>query len=310
KSGLLEGLRKSEDPQDETRVENLGEFVSVATEFVAAVSAVSLADTGTGSAVASLRQTGLSVPAAAGDPTPVPTSPRAAKPDQDDEAAFEAQLLAEAAVEPDPSLPAFLERVALVADSDQLPDADDQSAVTLMTMHSAKGLEFDTVFITGLEDGIFPHVRALEDPTELEEERRLAYVGITRAMKRLYLTRATVRILYGQPHYNPPSRYLDEIPGELLDWRRLGAPIGGWSARSASTSSSTGRRLSDIPAVAPAKKTASGLSVGDLVLHATFGLGIVQSTLGTGLNEQADIDFGSAGKKRLMLRFAPMEKLS
>ncbi len=123
--------------------------------------------------------------------------------------------LAAGAPEPDDSLPAFLERIALVADSDQIPDNDPESAgvVTLMTLHTAKGLEFNTVFLTGFEDGIFPHQRAQSDPGELEEERRLAYVGITRARQRLYLTRATVRTQWGAPQYNPPSRFTRGDPG-------------------------------------------------------------------------------------------------
>jgi DNA helicase-2/ATP-dependent DNA helicase PcrA len=115
----------------------------------------------------------------------------------------------------------FLERVALVADSDDIPDVDESDGVvTLMTLHTAKGLEFPVVFLTGLEDGVFPHLRSLGDPKELEEERRLAYVGITRAQQRLYVSRAVVRSAWGAPSYNPASRFLDELPGELVDWRR------------------------------------------------------------------------------------------
>ena len=129
----------------------------------------------------------------------------------------------EGLVEPG-SLAAFLERVSLVADADQIPDEDGEGAtgvVTLMTLHTAKGLEYPVVFCTGWEDGIFPHMRALSDPVELAEERRLAYVGITRARKRLYVSRAVVRSAFGQPMTNPASRFLDEIPTELIDWRRL-----------------------------------------------------------------------------------------
>ena len=115
----------------------------------------------------------------------------------------------------------FLEQVSLVADADDIPDEDEQGqgsgVVTLMTLHTAKGLEFPTVFLTGFEDGIFPHQRAMTDRAELEEERRLAYVGITRARQRLYLTRATVRSAWGAPQYNPASRFTDEIPAPLVD---------------------------------------------------------------------------------------------
>src|SRR6202012_297841 len=121
-----------------------------------------------------------------------------------------------------------LERVSLVADSDSVPDSDD-GVVTLMTLHTAKGLEFPVVFCTGWEDGTFPHMRALGDPTELAEERRLAYVGITRARQRLYLSRALVRSAWGQPMLNPESRFLREIPQELIDWRRT-APTASFSA--------------------------------------------------------------------------------
>ncbi|MCZ9342336.1 ATP-binding domain-containing protein, partial [Streptomyces sp. TRM76130] len=124
----------------------------------------------------------------------------------------------------------FLERVALVADSDQIPDEEDgDGVVTLMTLHTAKGLEFPVVFLTGMEDGVFPHLRALGQPKELEEERRLAYVGITRARERLYLTRSTLRSAWGQPSYNPPSRFLEEIPAAHLEWKRTGGSTSGSS---------------------------------------------------------------------------------
>ncbi len=143
--------------------------------------------------------------------------------------------LAAGAPEPDDSLPAFLERIALVADSDQIPDNDPDATgvVTLMTLHTAKGLEFNTVFLTGFEDGIFPHQRAQADKTELEEERRLAYVGITRARQRLYLTRASVRSQWGSPQYNPPSRFTEEIPAHLIDWRRLGVARASYASSAA-----------------------------------------------------------------------------
>ena len=125
----------------------------------------------------------------------------------------------------------FLERVALVADADQIPDApdgDDSGVVTLMTLHTAKGLEFPVVFLTGLEDGVFPHQRSLGDQPELEEERRLAYVGVTRAEKRLYVSRALVRSAWGAPSHNPASRFLDELPVDLVDWRRTAAEQTRW----------------------------------------------------------------------------------
>ena len=119
------------------------------------------------------------------------------------------------------SLAGFLEQVALVADSDEIPEGEDHGGViTLMTLHTAKGLEFPTVFLTGMEDGIFPHNRTLGERDELEEERRLAYVGLTRAQERLYLTRAEYRSAWGAPNYNPPSRFLSEIPESLIYWRQ------------------------------------------------------------------------------------------
>ncbi|MGH3313564.1 MAG: DNA helicase PcrA, partial [Streptomyces sp.] len=127
------------------------------------------------------------------------------------------------------TLAEFLEKVALVADSDQIPDEEEgeqTGVITLMTLHTAKGLEFPVVFLTGLEDGVFPHMRALGQPKELEEERRLAYVGITRARQRLYLTRSVLRSAWGQPSYNPPSRFLEEIPDPYVDWKRTGAAAG------------------------------------------------------------------------------------
>ncbi|WP_406722444.1 DNA helicase PcrA [Streptomyces althioticus] len=214
----------------------------------------------------------------------------------------------------------FLEQVALVADSDQIPDEEDgDGVITLMTLHTAKGLEFPVVFLTGMEDGVFPHMRALGQTKELEEERRLAYVGITRARERLYLTRSVMRSAWGQPSYNPPSRFLEEIPATHLEWKRTGAsgpvangPVSGVAAslsssRSRSRSSASGasgfatRRTSEKPVVS--------LAVGDRVTHDQFGLGTVVAVKGTGANAEATIDFGDEKPKRLLLRYAPVEKL-
>jgi DNA helicase-2/ATP-dependent DNA helicase PcrA len=218
--------------------------------------------------------------------------------------------LAAGAPEPDDSLPAFLERIALVADSDQIPDNDPEAAgvVTLMTLHTAKGLEFNTVFLTGFEDGIFPHQRALTDPNELQEERRLAYVGITRARQRLYLTRASVRSQWGSPQYNPPSRFTDEIPAHLIDWRRLGVVRTSYASQAAARSEQAWRSTVSFGAK-PAIKTVAAVDVGDRVLHTTFGMGTVIATSGMGDGAKADVDFGSTGVKRLSLKHAPMEKL-
>lgn len=218
-----------------------------------------------------------------------------------------------------PTLAEFLEQVALVADSDQIPDEDEEGSgvITLMTLHTAKGLEFPVVFLTGMEDGVFPHMRALGQVKELEEERRLAYVGITRARERLYLTRSSMRSAWGQPSYNPPSRFLEEIPAQHLDWKRTGpmaAPAGpvsgkglGGGAGLSSSRARSGpsgfatRRTSDKPVIA--------LTVGDRVTHDQFGLGTVVSVTGSGSDAQATIDFGDERPKKLLLRYAPVEKL-
>ncbi|WP_405405029.1 DNA helicase PcrA [Streptomyces sp. NBC_01104] len=213
------------------------------------------------------------------------------------------------------TLAEFLEKVALVADADQIPDEDEDGSgvVTLMTLHTAKGLEFPVVFLTGMEDGVFPHMRALGQVKELEEERRLAYVGITRARERLYLTRAAMRSAWGQPSYNPPSRFLEEIPDQHLEWKRKGpmaAPAGPTSGITSSLSASRARsgpsgfatrRTSDKPTVT--------LVAGDRVTHDQFGLGTVTAVEGIGDQAKATVDFGDERPKKLLLRYAPVEKL-
>ncbi|GAA2147969.1 DNA helicase PcrA [Actinomadura napierensis] len=212
-------------------------------------------------------------------------------------------------------LPDFLEQVALVADADSIPggakggpvppgeqpEETDQGVVTLMTLHTAKGLEFPVVFLTGMEDGVFPHLRAMSNPKELEEERRLAYVGITRARQRLYLSRATMRSSWGAPQVNPPSRFLGEVPGTLVEWER----------EASSTSSSAMSRMAARPGVrSPGNREVPALSPGDKVTHDSFGLGTVVSVDGAGDKAAASVDFGGEyGVKRLVLRFAPVEKL-
>ncbi|MFF4586863.1 DNA helicase PcrA [Streptomyces sp. NPDC001388] len=219
------------------------------------------------------------------------------------------------------SLAEFLERVALVADSDQIPDEDEDGSgvITLMTLHTAKGLEFPVVFLTGMEDGVFPHMRALGQNKELEEERRLAYVGITRARERLYLTRSAMRSAWGQPSYNPPSRFLEEIPATHVDWKRTGAtapvssgPVSGVASSLASSSrsrSSAAGASGFATRRAGAEKPVVALAVGDRVTHDQFGLGTVVGVKGTGANAEATIDFGDSKPKRLLLRYAPVEKL-
>ncbi|MFF7885897.1 ATP-dependent DNA helicase [Streptomyces sp. NPDC020794] len=286
RTGYLAELQASTDPQDETRIENLQELAAVALEFEQETGEGEGEGTG---AAAGTADAGAGAAAAAGAGTA------------------------------SGGLSAFLERVALVADSDQIPDEEDGNGViTLMTLHTAKGLEFPVVFLTGMEDGVFPHMRALGQVKELEEERRLAYVGITRARERLYLTRSSMRSAWGQPSYNPPSRFLEEIPETHLEWKRTGAtapvssgPVSGVAAslsssrsRSAASGASgfaTRRGISEKPVVS--------LAVGDRVTHDQFGLGTVVGVKGTGANAEATVDFGEAKPKRLLLRYAPVEKL-
>jgi DNA helicase-2/ATP-dependent DNA helicase PcrA len=211
---------------------------------------------------------------------------------------------------PDGGVMEFLEQVSLVADADQIPDADGTGGVvTLMTLHAAKGLEYPVVFLTGLEDGVFPHLRTLGDQAELQEERRLAYVGITRARQRLYVTRSHMRSAWGQTSYNPASRFLEELPEHLMDWRRLASTVTSTPALSR-----VADRMAGSPVrarqQAPGLRAIPSLETGDRVNHDAFGLGIVTATRGAGDSAQAEVDFGGAtGAKWLLLRYAPLEKL-
>ena len=217
----------------------------------------------------------------------------------------------------------FLEAVALVADTDDLADVgSDDSAVTLMTLHSAKGLEYPDVYVIGMEDGVFPHIRALGEPHELEEERRLAYVGITRAMRQLTLTHAWSRLLYGSRQYNPPSRFLKEIPEELVQ-----AVDGSRVVRSRYYSRSRRERTLDRasanrdeiveraldagrrPVPSPSGADRLGLRVGDDVRHAQWGEGVIVDISGSGDDTEASVRFPEAGEKRLLLSWAPLEKI-
>jgi DNA helicase-2/ATP-dependent DNA helicase PcrA len=275
RSGMLSELEESLDPQDQGRVENLQELVSVAREYTERVEG------------------------------------------QDESA----------------TLAGFLEQVALVADADQLPDDDpeNQGVVTLMTLHTAKGLEFPVVFLTGLEDGVFPHMRALGDNAELEEERRLAYVGITRARQRLYLSRAVTRGAWGQPQYNPPSRFTDELPPELIRWERTAGNYTSWSGTGGGVGGRAGgdrgrgggfaggtpkaQQLASRLGIDASKlATASELpqapkvAVGERVNHQRYGLGRVVAVEGQGPGARAQIDFGDQ-VMWLILRHAPIEKI-
>ncbi|GAB2560654.1 DNA helicase PcrA [Nocardia heshunensis] len=286
RTGYRAELEASDDPQDGARLDNLNELVSVAREFSSEAR----------NNVEAARDEGIIPEQAEGEPEPG-------------------------------SLAAFLERVSLVADADQIPE-EGSGMVTMMTLHTAKGLEFPVVFVTGWEDGQFPHMRALGDPTELQEERRLAYVGITRARQRLYLSRAIVRSGWGQPVSNPESRFLQEIPGHLLDWRRLepapsqssqgfrrrrGEDEGldrdwtrgdGWSD---SRPGLGGRERRPAPAAAAGgKRNNSGLvlAVGDRVNDDKYGLGRVVAAEGFGALATVTIDFGTAGKIRLIPQYS------
>lgn len=322
-SGLIAEYEGSKDPQDQTRLENLGQLQTLASEYEK--------------------------------------------------------------TNPDATLADFLDNTALVADADQVPDKG-QGEVTLMTLHTSKGLEYPVVFLTGLEDGTFPYSRSLDDPEQLEEERRLAYVGITRAKRRLFVSRAAERSQWGRTQTLPPSRFLEEIPDSLIDWerketsseglrKRFGSELDGFDdgfeedfgftdgfapesgptfGASGSTSfgsrsfgagsykssrrtgfgarrSHSGNRHSSVrrsdiyrqiskihfshrkPVSAPKptghRLTAADLHPGDKVTHDSYGLGTVRQVNDKGANSDAVIDFGAAGTKRLMLRFAPLEKL-
>lgn len=189
----------------------------------------------------------------------------------------------------------FLEQVSLVADSDEIPD-NEEGVVTLMTLHTAKGLEFPIVFLTGMEEGIFPHARSQHDLKELAEERRLAYVGITRARERLFLTRALSRSVWGAPSFNPQSRFMEEIDDDLIIFKRSNGDVETDFIQS---NNPWGRSLNSV----------MQLEIGDKVNHEKFGLGTVVEVAGSGDSSEATIDFGSSGKKRLLLRYAPVEKL-
>nr|WP_046287037.1 DNA helicase PcrA [Mycobacterium sp. UM_NZ2] len=201
-------------------------------------------------------------------------------------------------------LAAFLERVSLIADTDEIPE-HGSGMVTLMTLHTAKGLEFPVVFVVGWEDGMFPHMRSLGDARELSEERRLAYVGLTRARQRLYLSRAKVRSSWGQPMLNPESRFLREIPQQLIDWRRTDV-----TASPSAPVSGAGRF--GTPRPAPSRSGNRPLLVlapGDRVTHDKYGLGRVEEVSGVGESAMSLIDFGSSGRVKLMHNHAPVTKL-
>ncbi|MDN6530142.1 MAG: ATP-binding domain-containing protein, partial [Brevibacterium sp.] len=329
-SGYLESLQKSTDPQDESRVDNLAELVAVAEDFVATQA---LAGTGDDDDVEA--DSGAEADSSAGAADEV--EPTASDADTADASGADAQSL-ESPASGNSSIEAFLEQVALASDTDQIPDAE-LGQVTLMTLHTAKGLEFPVVFLTGLEDGGFPHARSFENPNELSEERRLAYVGLTRARQRLIVTRAETRSMWGQPQYNPPSRFLSEIPENLIEWENTGSfsssmggglssagygggGYGGYGgsrgggfdstrgSRSRSGSANSSAPVAGFPNRIRPNREVITVSVGEKVSHESFGLGTVTEVNGVGDKTVAVVDFGSLGTKRLLLRYAPIEKLS
>ena len=307
RSGYLSELEDSLDPQDAGRVENLQELVSVAREYteraeaVAEAEALAAAETAEALAAAGVAEAG-------------------------DAVAAQADGVVSGA--PVATVAGFLEQVALVADADEIPgdDPEQQGVVTLMTLHTAKGLEFPVVFLTGLEEGVFPHLRSLGDTRELEEERRLAYVGITRARQRLFLTRAVTRGAWGVPQYNPASRFLEELPEESTRWERTEAGYTSWSGSGGGVGGRArfaggtpkAARLADrlgIPSAAGLSTAAElpsaqppALAPGDRVNHQRWGLGRVRAVEGQGARAQAQIDFGGQ-TMWIVLRHAPIEKL-
>jgi DNA helicase-2/ATP-dependent DNA helicase PcrA len=226
------------------------------------------------------------------------------------EAAGRLENLAElvGAAQEAPDVDTFLEQVSLVSDSDELDD--DTSKLLLMTLHTAKGLEFPVVFIIGMEDGVFPHLRSLSDPDELEEERRLCYVGITRAKERLYVSHAWCRMLWGQTQYNTESRFLREIPEQLLR-----AAEGGRQTTRAASARATREEIVEAAMrrgkASPVRGTGAeglGLRTGETVVHAKWGEGVVTDTSGEGEDAEATVRFPGRGDKRLLLAMAPIKR--
>ncbi|WP_010533863.1 UvrD-helicase domain-containing protein [Brachybacterium squillarum] len=324
RTGYEAELQGSDDPQDESRLENLAELISVAAEFEAQQEAAA--------AAASEAEDDED---AAGD-----TDDRAGQERRAPTAGGRAGSNLPGVDDPEGTvLDQFLEKVSLVADADQVPGGEDQF-VTLMTLHTAKGLEFPVVFLTGMEDGTFPHQRTLSDPQELEEERRLAYVGITRAREKLYLTRSQMRATWGAPQFMPASRFLDELPEDTLDVARAGSSLsgvgygggygsagsygggyggssrsGGGRGPSFSGGTGGGRRDVSRPSFGSGRtptptSNLPQLAVGDRVTHDSFGMGTVSEVAGQGDKTQVEVQFKAPhGTKRLLLRYAPITRL-
>ena len=201
---------------------------------------------------------------------------------------------------PDAELSDFLESISLLTEQDEYDE--ESGSVTLMTLHNAKGLEFPVVFVIGMEDGVFPHYRSMGDPAALEEERRLAYVGITRARERLYLCHAWSRTLFGTTSYNPPSRFLGEIPSELVQDLEAEDEDGG-----AVIGAGGGSWIRE--AVTEHARPSVQVSAGDTVVHDRWGEGVVLDVKGSGSDAEATVMFEDAGQKRLLLAYAPLKKV-
>jgi DNA helicase-2/ATP-dependent DNA helicase PcrA len=291
-TGYVAELEVERSIEAQGRIENLAELVGVCREFDAALDAGNLSG----------------LPAIAG----VGTAPEGDAGDAGDAGGGGDA----GGAEPPIAIPtglariqAFLEAISLVTDLDAATEGEEQqSAVTLMTLHTAKGLEYPVVFVTGLEDGIFPHVRSLGDPEELEEERRLCYVGITRARERLYLCHAWSRTLFGSTDYYPPSRFLAEIPEELM--HAIGGERGGGRGLGAHRDAVVGaaiRRGGEAPGARGAEELR--LKIGDDVRHEKFGEGVILDLEGSGDKAEVVVRFRDAGEKRLLLAWAPLEPL-
>jgi DNA helicase-2/ATP-dependent DNA helicase PcrA len=294
RTGYLAELEAERSVEAAGRIENLRELVGVAAEFDEAVERGEL----TGAAASA-------VAGAAGDNDPDPTGTLALDPPVGI-----------------PRIQAFLEGLSLVSDMDEFDG--ETSTVTLMTLHTAKGLEFPAVFMIGMEENVFPHVRSLGDPEELDEERRLAYVGITRARERLYLCHAWCRSLFGSTQYNPPSRFLSEIPEDLVKLtgqrsrmgirERMTSPEPFGSAPPPSSSGARTPAMGVGAGRAPTPTGASGaetlgLRVGDDVAHDKFGEGVIIDLQGQGDKAEVTVRFRDVGEKRLLLAWAPLRKL-
>jgi DNA helicase-2/ATP-dependent DNA helicase PcrA len=337
RTGYRAELADSDDPQDASRLENLDQLVTVLREQAEGVAE---AAEQAAEAVRAGQEGGGDRDSGDGDSGDGGAEPGDGETAGDDDGLDDGAGSPDGRLAPRELLSAVLEQLSLVADADSVPDSTE-GVVTLMTLHTAKGLEFPVVFLTGWEDGIFPHQRSLGEEGQLAEERRLAYVGITRARRRLYVSRAVNRSAWGQQAANPASRFLDDIPESLVDWRRLpepaqafvdrdedwpeewsrfagsrrggsdqgyGSRYGSRSGRSAPVKAS--RFGSGRPRPGAPRRPPLQLSVGDQVSHDKYGLGTVKEVSGSGQTATAVIDFGSSGTVRLMLiGGVPMVKL-